>query len=384
MNHAMTFRAVLFAVATSLLAAPLTTTHAAPGAHGPDGEHLEEASTASASGLMRMPDGSVNVPKQSQRRMQIRTVLAPQSETGATVELNGRVVIDPNAGGRVQAVYGGLVEAGPQGLPTAGQAVRKGQVLAYLRHQANPFDEAAQQAELASLRASRQIAEQRLQRLEALEGTTPRKEIDAARAELAGLREREARIGGSLRAREAVLAPVSGVIARAELLVGQVVEARELMFEIVDPARLMVEASTPDATLAQRIDSARLAAPWGHPLRLVGAASALRDGVLPLSFRAQLMKGQGQAQAAPLAVGQPVTVIVQLREKVSGIVLPSSAVVRNPANEPVVWIKVGAERFLPQPVQARALDGQSVVVTQGLAPDNRVVVQGAALINQIR
>jgi membrane fusion protein, heavy metal efflux system len=375
----MNTRTLTHLALASLMAVALTTAQAAPGAHGPNGEHLDGAASPTGSGLTRLPDGSVNVPKLSQRRMQIRTVLAPQTEAGATVELNGRVVIDPNAGGRVQAVHGGIVEAGPQGLPAAGQAVRKGQVLAYLKHHAEPFAEAAQQAELANLRASRQIAEQRLQRLEALEGTTPRKEIDAARAELAGLRAREASIGGSLRAREAIVAPVAGVIARAELLVGQVVEARELMFEIVDPARLMVEATTSDATLAKRIDTARLAAPAGHPLRLVGAAGTLRDGVLPLTFRASVA-----SDAAPLALGQPVTVVVQLRDKVKGVVLPSSALVRNPANEPVVWIKSGAERFIPQPVEARPLDGNTVVVTRGLAPDNRVVVQGAALVNQIR
>jgi len=49
-----------------------------------------------------------------------------------------------------------------------------------------------------------------------------------------------------------------------------------------------------------------------------------------------------------------------------------------------VWIKSGAERFIPQPVQFRPLDAATVVVTQGLGADNRVVVQGAPLIAQIR
>ena len=57
---------------------------------------------------------------------------------------------------------------------------------------------------------------------------------------------------------------------------------------------------------------------------------------------------------------------------------------RNAANEPVVWIKTGAERYTPQPVELRALDATTVVVTKGLAADNRVVVRGAALINQVR
>jgi cobalt-zinc-cadmium efflux system membrane fusion protein len=37
-----------------------------------------------------------------------------------------------------------------------------------------------------------------------------------------------------------------------------------------------------------------------------------------------------------------------------------------------------------QPVQAQPVDAQTVVVTHGLAPDQRVVVQGASLIAQVR
>jgi hypothetical protein len=88
--------------------------------------------------------------------------------------------------------------------------------------------------------------------------------------------------------------------------------------------------------------------------------------------------------ALPLAIGQPVTVLASSKERVAGVVLPAQAVVRSPSNESIVWIKSGAERFIPQPVQFRPLDSSTVVVTQGLSADNRVVVQGAALIAQIR
>ena len=172
---------------------------AGPGAHGPNGEHLDAPGPAvNASGLARLPDGSVNVPKTAQRRMAIRTVLAPESDAAATVERPGRVVMDPNASGRVQAVHGGRIEPGPKGLPVAGQAVRRGDVLAYVRHHAEPFALGAQQAQLAELKAQRQLAEQRFQRLESLEGTVPRKDIDAARTEASSLAERERSIGASL------------------------------------------------------------------------------------------------------------------------------------------------------------------------------------------
>lgn len=354
---------------------------AAPGAHGPNGEHLDAPTAINASGLMRLPDGSVNVPMLAQRRLGIRTQLTPETQAAATIELSGRVVVDPNASGRVQAIHGGRIEAGPRGLPVAGQAVRQGEVLAYVTHHAEPYALANQQAQLAELRSGRELAAQRVQRLQSLEGTVPRKEIEAARAELQSLTAREKSIGASLAAREALLAPVSGVIARADATKGQVVEAREVLFEVIDPARVLVEATTADPSLPARTGQAHLQGVPGVKLQLIGAARSLRDGVLPMTFRAVPEQSD---KALPLAVGQPVTAVASLTEQVKGFVLPAQAVVRNSANEPVVWIKSGAERYIPQPVQYRSLDAATVVVTQGLGADNRVVVQGAPLIAQIR
>jgi hypothetical protein len=208
-QHAAAAAVAATALITSLLW--LSPAQAGPGAHGPNGEHLDAPGAAvNASGLARLPDGSVNVPKLAQRRMAIRTLLAPTSEAAATAEMPGRVVMDPNASGRVQASHGGRIEPGPKGLPVTGQAVQRGDVLAYVRHHAEPYALGAQQAQLAELRAQRQLAEQRVQRLEGLEGTVPRKDIEAARSEAASLAERERSIGSSLVAREALLAPVSG------------------------------------------------------------------------------------------------------------------------------------------------------------------------------
>jgi len=366
-------------VSLSLLRPPLV--QAGPGAHGPNGEHLDAPAAVNAGGLARLADGSVNVPMLAQRRMEIRTQMATESEAAATVELPGRIVMDPNASGRVQAVHGGRIEAGPRGLPVAGQAVRQGDVLAYVRHHAEPYALANQQAQLAELRTARELAAERVTRLQSLEGTVPRKEIDAARAELQSFTAREKSIGASLAARETLVAPVSGVIARADAVLGQIVDARETLFEVIDPARMLVEATTADPALPARLATARLQSVPGVSLQLLGAARTLREGVLPLTFRAAADKA---GTAMPLAIGQPVVVVAALNERSKGIVLPAQAIVRNAANEPVVWIKSGAERYLPQPVRYRALDATTVLVTQGLGADNRVVVQGAPLIAQIR
>lgn len=351
---------------------------AAPGAHGPNGEHLDGAAASSnSSGLVRLPDGSVQVPKLTQRRMGIRTVLAPEGQHSQTLTLNGQVTIDPRTGGRVQATVAGRVEAPPKGLPLPGQAVVKGQVLALLRPTLGTAERGGQQGELAQLRVNLKLAEQRVARLAQLEGSVPRKDIEAAQAELQSLKDQSRVVGQTLGGLESIVSPVSGVIASSTLLAGQVVEPGAVLFEVIDPTKVMIEASTVDASLASRVESATLS---GHPevkLHFVGAARSLRNGSLPLSFSAF-------TSGTALAIGQPVTVLVALKDKIAGVAVPLQSLVRNPASEQVVWIKSGAERFIPQPVEVRQLDAGTAVVTKGLAADNRVVVQGSALINQIR
>ncbi|PMY01735.1 hypothetical protein C1X54_35620, partial [Pseudomonas sp. GW460-13] len=93
-------------------------------------------------------------PKLAQRRMAIRTIMPQAGEHPVSLELNATVVMDPNAGGRLQAGHPGWLEAPPGGFPVLGQRVRKGDVMAVLRHKNEPFDIGNQQAQLANLSAN--------------------------------------------------------------------------------------------------------------------------------------------------------------------------------------------------------------------------------------
>jgi hypothetical protein len=351
----------------------------APALAGPGHDHGEAPAAPSANGPQRGPDGSVFLPKPAQRQLGVRTLVAEAGELPRAFELNGRVVMDPNAGGQVQPLHAGRIEPGPHGLPHPGQAVRRGEVLAYVRPALAPIERAGQAAQLAELRAAQALAAQRAARLKELADTVPRKDIEAADSEAQSLAARIAVLDRGLAEREALVAPVSGVIASANVVAGQVVEARERLFEIVDPARLRIEALAFDPAQALAIGSASLAVGTERvPLAFVGAARSLREQALPLVFRAE-----GRALAA-LAVGQPVRVVVQGRDKVAGIAVPVAALMRNPANQTIVWVKTAPERFEPRTVTVAPLDGVRVAVTSGLKAGDRVATQGATLINQVR
>ena len=327
----------------------------------------------------RLADGGVFMPKEIQRQLGIRTTSAQLSELAQSIELNGRVISDPNAGGRAQASQSGRIEPGPHGLATLGQRVKKGDVLAYIKPVANAIELGNQRAQLAEITAQHGLTEKKVKRLEALEGSVPQKEIDAARAEFASLAERKTAVGASLNNREALIAPASGVISAASAVTGQIVEAREVLFEIVDPQRLMVEALAYDPVILADIAGASAVLPRGVslPLVFIGGAQQLREQALPLMFRIK-------PPLPPLAVSQPLKVVVQTKRTIKGVAVPLAALTRNSAGDTVAWVHAGAETFAAKKVRFQALDGATVALIDGIAPGDRIVTAGAAALAQVR
>lgn len=348
-------------------------------AHAGDGHDHGDAPAANSSGPKRLPDGGVFLPKPAQRQIGVRTLPVEEGALPRAFELAGKVVMDPNAGGRVQALIAGRLEPGPRGFPNIGQRVGKGDVLAYVAPSTGMIERSNQAALLAELRAAKGLAEKRLARLKELADTIPRKEIEATESEIGSLGGRITALGAGLSNRDTLVAPVAGIVAMSNAVAGQVVEARESVFEVVDPNRLRIEALAYDTAQALDVVSGSLAVGEARvPLTFVGAARSLREQALPLMFR-----GEGGALAA-LAVGQPVRVFLLTRSQVQGYRVPAAALVKNPANQTTVWVKTAPERFEPRTVTVEPLDGANVAVTSGLQAGDRVVVRAAALVNQIR
>lgn len=330
---------------------------------------------------LRLPDGGVFMPKSVQRQLGLRTRLAQKGDFPQVIELNGRVVADPNAGGRVQTFQSGRIEAGPNGLAVLGQRVSKGQVLAYLQPASSSIERATQQSTLAELASQESVLEHRYARLQQLEGSVPQKDIEQAGIELNSFKKRRGAIGGSL-SREALIAPVSGVVSASNVAVGQVVDAREVVFEVVDPKRLSIEAMAFDPLLINGLGKATALLTNGTlNLSFVGVGLTLKEQAMPVLFKVEAAK-DGSLPA--VAVGQTVKVLAQTKATKKGVAIPSVSVVRNAANETVVWVHETAEHFESRRVKIESLDGDSVLVKNGLNGNERIVVQGASSLSQVR
>jgi membrane fusion protein, heavy metal efflux system len=326
----------------------------------------------------RLPDGSVFVPKATQRILAIRTTMTADGRFQRSIELPGRVIPDPNASGLVQASAGGRLSPPPGGFPRLGTRVNAGDVLAHVTAPLQAIDISDMRQRQGELDQQIAIVERRVVRYEPLvqSGAVTRVQLDEARLELQGLRDRRAALDKARREPEALIAPVDGVIADGTPVAGQMAQPNTVVFQIVDPARLWVEALSFDA-LGATAASAQTA--QGHTLALTyrGSGFSDRNQSIPVHFAID-------GDVSRVRVGQFVTVFASTGEEMRGIALPRAAVVRSANGQDLVYEHVSAERFQPRPVRIEPLDGERVLIAAGITADKRIVVQGAELIDQVR
>lgn len=328
----------------------------------------------------RLPDGSLYVPKPSQRLLSVRTTVAKTQEAAQTVQLIGQIVADPNGGGHVQATQTGRIEPGDKGLPYVGQPVEAGQVLAYIAPAVTSMERSGLQQQIANVEQELTIVQARVERLRKLVGSVPQRDVDEAEATLKGLQRQRAALSPALTTKEALRAPISGMVTANNIKIGQVVEGRDqVLFEIVDPARLMVEAVAFDPRVANSVRGATATTADGVTLTLahLGHSLALRQQAIPLLF-------QINSPPQGLSVGQPVRIVAHIQGTMSGIVLPRQSVVRGPNGQPLVWEHESPQRFVARPVRMQPVDGSTVLVSAGIEPEARIVTDGAGLLNQVR
>jgi membrane fusion protein, heavy metal efflux system len=363
--------ALLFGLAAALLGGPSR-------AH--EGEdHAPKAETLAGDRAHRLPDGAIFVPKDTQRIFALRTFITEAGVFRRTLELPGRIIPDPNASGYVQAAIGGRLSAAPGGFPKLGTPVKRGDVLAYLTPPLQAIDVSDMRQRQGELDQQIAVVERRLARYEQLVGggAVSRVQLDETRLELQGLRDRRASLDHVRREPEALIAPVSGVVAEGIAVAGQIAQPNAVIFHIVDPSRLWVEALSFDTIGGAEEAFARTAAGRSLPLSYQGSGFADRSQSIPVHFAIQ-------GDVGGLRVGQFVTVLVVTDEKKEGIAVPRSSLVRSTNGQDFLYEHVAAERFRARQVRVEPLDGERVLIAAGIGPGKRIVTQGAELLDHLR
>jgi hypothetical protein len=342
--------------------------------HGPD------MSASTGNSPSRRPDGSLFVPKPTQRLLEIRTTVAKIETRPKTVRFHGRVVPDPNRSGVVQATLQGRYNAPEGGVPPLGTKVRAGDLLGRVAPAFNFIDASDMAQTLGNLDQEIALNRRKLVRQEQLlaKSVVTGATVEDTRILLEGLEKRRRELLAAKGRPEDLRAPVAGVVAVSRVVSGQVVSPSDKLFQIIDPTRLLVEALVFDQIDADAVDTATASHGNGAiKLKFIGRSRALEQQYTLLQF-------QVVDSSVPLNAGTPVTVIATTGERVTGILLPRAAITQAPSGQTVVFSHKEPEVFLPRPVRFEPFDADRVLVTSGIAAGERIVVGSAFLLGQVR
>jgi len=280
-------------------------------------------------------------------------------------------------------VRDGRIEAPGEGFPHLGQSVTQGEVLAVLIPTLTSFEEASLREKLAQIERDMQALVPRADAVGQVNPNMPMSDAAAGvlqelQIQSQGLRRQQELIKAELDQKLEIKAPLAGMIARADVTAGQVVAARDVLFEVVNRSAALVEAYS-FAPAGEEIAGASGMTDDGRAVKLafLGRGRVLRQQAVPLLFR--VTEG-----AASLDIGTPVRVLVTAAQRQRGSRLPRAAVQRGFGNLSVVWEHTAQETFVPHIVTLVPLDADSVLVTGGLSDGARIVIAGAQFVNQVR
>jgi len=343
--------------------------------HGPE----PAAASNGDQRAQRQPDGAVFVPKPIQRIFGLRTIETQPGTFARTVELPGRIIPDPNASGYVQTAVGGVLSPPRGGFPRLGTQVKEGDILAYITPPIAAIDVSDMRQKQGELDQQIAIVQRRLARQESLvtSGAVARTMVEETRLELEGLKDRRAALDKIRSEPVPLIAPVSGMIADGTPITGQIAQSNAIVFHIVTPEKLWVEALSFDAVSGKGRASAKTGNGGTFALTFRGSGLADRSQSIPVHFSID-------GGAKDLRAGQFVTVFTETGVERSGIAVPRTAVIRAANGQDFVFEHTTAERFEPRPVRIEPLDADRVLIAAGIDPGKRLVVQGAELLDHVR
>ena len=357
---------VLAAVLALVLGSSVAFAETAPGA------------TVTRDVAQRLPDGRVFAPKAAQRILAILTMATVEAEHRRGIEMAGRVLPDPNASGFVQTAIGGRLLAPPGGFPSLGAVVKAGDVMALVEPSLAAADQSSIRQSKAELDQEIALEVREVARAQTLaaSGTVSQTQLEGAELTLQGLRERRAALDAIRMEPEVLVAPVAGVISKANAAPGLIADTNTEVFHIIDPKELWVEALSFGGEPVSGNASIGGEGGAAIPLSLIGAGFAEDGQAQPVHFRVDA--------AGDLRVGDRVTVFAETADVTKGIAAPREAVIRGPNGEDIVFVHIAPELFEPRAVRTEPLDGGRVIIVAGVAAGDRVVTQGAELLNQLR
>jgi RND family efflux transporter MFP subunit len=183
-------------------------------------------------------------------------------------------------------------------------------------------------------------------------------------------------------ARVELRAPISGILDAVESGPGELVQAQEPLFVILDLETLWIEARVPEADLSRMNEAATaiyevpgqkgeytaIADQTGHLVHL-GREVEPRTRTVPVIYEINNAGGR-------LRAGQYVNLQAQTHRVVDAMAVPEEAIV-DEDGRPVVFVHVSGETFEKRELTLGIRDGPWVQALSGLSAGERVATRGA-------
>ena len=390
------FKAKYWAVAPAVLAGLvlLGGTNAWP--HGGD-DHGAAALGATAAPLAGAP---IVVPKEVQFLAEVRTARVKQTTRAEQRRALGTVTTPTARQAKVHSPFSGRVLP-EERLAARGDTVEKGQVIARVEQSTDVSSSVAlkteiarAEADLAEAREATKLAAAEAARVEKLGDAAAGKRRQESASALATARQRaegleraleELRDGmrtgeGSTRV-VSLTAPIGGVIAATAAVSGEYISAETVLFEIVDPAEVWVEAEIyeMDLGLLQGTATAVALTDAFPTERFSGSLVSVGTSVDPATRTVKAVFGVDNARGL-LRDGMALDVFIASARERTGLLVPKASIIHD-GPQTSVYVKEAPEVFKAHPVKVAVEWDDAVLVEGGLEDGEIVAVQG---IYQIR
>ena len=315
----------------------------------------------------------------------VRTTTLKSGQSGGTIEYAGevRARIESRLGFRIG---GKILRRGVN----VGDGVRAGQVLAELDPQDARLGQDAARAALAAADVNLAQARDDFRRFKELkdQGFISAAELERRQSTLKGAQaahdqaRAQATMQGNQTGYATLTADAPGVVTAVEAEAGMVVAAGTTVLRLAHDGPRDVVFSVPEDRLAAfRAAAGR---PGALRVRLWGSGETLPARLREVSAAAdattRTMLVKAELGGARVTIGQTASVLLELPAAEGVTRLPLSAVAESQGKTAVWVLDPAAMTVRPQPIVVGGADGNSVVVSAGLAAGQEIVTAGVHML----
>jgi len=316
-----------------------------------------------AEGQVRAQDAGTPSKRTAPAVKATRVEVAALTSTSASFEIYSPGEIEGAHDARLAAALGGYVE---RVLVSAGQSVRKGQVLARI-------DTGTYQNVLDQIAVQREQAERDVARARSLEGVITGAQIEAAETKLR-LLEVNARAAQLKLSRSTIRAPFAGVVAQIAIEQGEVAAPGAPLVRLVqlDPVKVSITVSDRDVvSLREGMAALILTGASGTTVR--GTISHI-DPVADIRTRAFNVEIEAPNSDGALLPGMIANIRIAPPGVQDQLVLPQDWLITS-VDEVGVFVDQGSVARW-RPVELGEVVRDQVVIAGGLAQGDRVIFVG--------